>query len=270
MQPNEPEPFEALGAPPIVPLASLGEMLSPAVGASLARHPDARPAFIGMSLLASLEGRPPPDAPPLAPATGGGDSLQGEIRALEGILSDALNGVRQGSRDSLVARLALRLIDRMDQNRQARFRRYADPSVIWDHVESGDVVLVRASWLLERAGFRPVAYGGGATENSVRAWAPREAPKPLPRRQDLERDYPEAIMPLAELKKHHRNFVLTAREAQSVASGVPHDTTALDDGAEAMPVVSVSCAWTRRTPDAAHTSTARTPPLLTSARSLVH
>ena len=63
----EPEPFEVLGAPPIVSIDSLSRALSPAVSSSLSRHPDARPGHIGMHLLSWLEGRPPPDAPPMAP-----------------------------------------------------------------------------------------------------------------------------------------------------------------------------------------------------------
>ena len=77
---DEPEPFEALGAPPIASLASIGQVLSPAVGASLARHPSARAGFIGMHLLAHLEGRPPPDAPPMPPRSA--SDLRGEVSAL--------------------------------------------------------------------------------------------------------------------------------------------------------------------------------------------
>ena len=117
MEPNEPEPFEVLGAPPVVSLASIGQALSPAVGASLARHPDARPAFIGMHLLARLEGRPPPDAPPMAPRPPNSSDLMNEIRALEGMLSAALNGIRgQGPSSTLLSRLALRLIDQQHED----------------------------------------------------------------------------------------------------------------------------------------------------------
>ena len=198
-----------------------------------------------MHLLARLEGSAPPDTPPVPPQSS--SDMRSELRNLEGILSEALNHVRgQGSRDSILARLAVRLIDRMDEGRRARYRRYSDPQAIWDQVESGDVVLLRASWLLERAGYRPVAHGGSSTDDKQRgvsAWAPRAPPLPLPRRQELERDFPEAIMPLAELKQHHRSFVHVAREAQSVAYGAAHATSALDEGVEAMPVVSVSHCW---------------------------
>ena len=240
---DEPEPFEALGAPPIVSYASLGQALSPAVAASLSRHPDARPAFIGMHLLAHIEGAPLPDAPPLGAFSG---DLRGEVRALESMLSDALNWVRgHGPRDSSVAmRLAVRLIDQLDDDRRVRAMRYSEPNAIWDRVASGDVVLVRASWLLRRAGFVPVGREGRqCAEAECVCWIPRHSPQPLPRRQELETAHPEAIMPLAELKVMHRSFHEIAREAQSTAStttAAEAQRCAVDDGAEAMPVVTVS------------------------------
>ena len=237
----EPEPFEVLGAPPVVSLSSIASALSPAIAPSLARHPEARAGFIGMHLLSQLDGSQPPDAPPLAPRPEA--DMRSEIRMLEKILSDALNFVRgEGPRDnhSLMRRLALRLVDQMDADRHGRFLRYSDPQSIWDQVASGDVVLVRSSWLLHRAGYRPAAH---SRAGCVRAWVSREPPQPLPRRQELERDFPEAIMPLDELKRNHRKFIEIAREAQGMGMGAPRDTTALDDGVEAMPVLSVSHCW---------------------------
>ena len=81
MSTDEPEPFEVLGAPPVVSLSSISHALSPAVGASLSRHPDARAGFIGMHILAHIEGRRPPDAPPL-----GHQPESSDLRALEGML----------------------------------------------------------------------------------------------------------------------------------------------------------------------------------------
>ena len=260
----EPEPFEALGAPPVVSLSSLSEALSPAVGASLARHPDARPAFIGMHLLALLDGLPPPDAPPMAPRQAT-DGLRGEIKALEKILSDALNRVRHtvqgpGGGSNMMMRLALRLLDERDEDRQARASRYSDPASIYEQIESGDVVLIRASWLLERAGFVPISSRPGGLfgpqhndtrtaaekRRAIRAWVPRDPPKPLPRRQELERDHPEAILPLSELKQLSRQFVHTSREAVSNTWGVAKNNTAEEDGVEALPIVSISHSWEKQ------------------------
>ena len=90
-QNDEPEPFEVLGAPPIISFRSLSAALTPAVGASMGRHPAARPAFIGMHLLATMEGTPVPEAPPSAPRPP--SDQQHEVRALESVLQDALNNV---------------------------------------------------------------------------------------------------------------------------------------------------------------------------------
>lgn len=238
---DEPEPFEALGAPPLVSYASLESALAPAVRASLARHPDARPSFIGTYLLSVAEGTVLPDAPPMAPRPR--EDLRTEVRLLEGILSDALNRTRGGGGGgpSLFRRLAADLIERLDDNRRLRSSPYSDAQAIWDRVASGDVVLIRASWLLRRAGF---TQAGEAADHNY-CWVPSEAPQPLPRRQDIEAHFPEAIMPLEELKQQHRNFRFTAQEAQSTAAGVSRTTTAWQDGADAMPVLTVSHVWER-------------------------
>ena len=252
---DDPEPFEVLGAPPLAPFSSIEQALAPAINASLSRHPDARPSFIGMHLLARLQGEPLPDAPPRVPRSPSDPGLPDELRSLEGMLTEALNRVRgQGPSGSLLENLAVRLIDRMDDDRKARATRYTDAQLIWDQLASGDVVLVRASWLLKRAGFRPLPVERSRSctactsfdtfdEESlqgVRAWAPREPPQPLPRRQDLERDFPEAIMPLEELRRYERRFHSIAREAVNVNGA---GSTAQDEGVAALPVVSVSHCW---------------------------
>lgn len=229
---------EAPDALPLAGFASLEAALAPAVSASLARHPDARPCFIGMHLLALLEGTPLPDAPPMAPRPR--DDLRREVRLLEGTLTDALNRVQAsgGTRASLFRRLAADLIDRLDDNRRHRANPYSDSQAIWERVAKGDVVLVRASWLLQRAGF--VQCGDGK-HNYL--WVPHSPPQPLPRRQELESQYPEAIMPLDELQAQHRNFRYTSQEATSTAAGVAHTSNAWADGANSLPVLTVSHVW---------------------------
>ena len=224
-----------------------------------------------MHLLARLEGRDLPDVPPLAPRPQ--SDMRSELRALEGVLSDALNRVRGegGSNHSMLMRLAHRLIDQLDEDRRSRTSRYADPEHIYEQIARGDVILIRASWLLQRAGFRPIgpkqssqptpeadADGGAAATaaaaaaaaaareewlRGVRAWVPREPPKPLPRRQEIERDHRDAIMPLEDLRRYGRQFAQVASEAASVASGVARASSAEEDGVEAMAVVSVSHCW---------------------------
>lgn len=234
----EPEPFEVLGAPPLVSMESLSRVLEPAVGAAMARHPAARPAFIGMHLLAGLEGTAPPDAPPSVPRHHA--DLRAEARALEAVLTDALNSVNGRGDPNFISRLAAHLIENVNDERRERSRPYSDPEAIWSRVASGDVILIRASWLLHRAGFRQVGDGG---HNYL--WVPREPPQPLPRRQDIEREHPEAIMPLDALRAQHRNFVAVAGDAMTTASGVAEDTSALDDGAQALPVITISHCWER-------------------------
>ena len=245
----EPEPFEVLGAPPIVSIDSLSRALSPAVSSSLSRHPDARPGHIGMHLLSWLEGRPPPDAPPMAPrmASDGG-RLHDEMRSLEGILANALNVVRVGSNSTVpLSRLILQLIE-AEEHRRARTARYTTPDPIWSRIGSGEVILIRASWLLRRAGYRPIDHNGEVRDSlgaHAVGWVPQEAPKPLPRRQDLEANFPEAVMSLSELQALHRRFQDVAANAQRTrgAYAVPEVGSAKDDGVDALPVLSVSHCW---------------------------
>merc|ERR1719453_1993440 len=157
-QTSEPEPFEALGAPPIVSFRSLSSALTPSVGASMGRHPAARPAFIGMHLLATLEGTPVPDAPPSAPHPA--EDQQRAAKALEDVLQDALNQVTGRGDPNFFSRVAAHLIENVNEERRERARPYSDPEAIWSRIAAGDVVLIRASWLLHRAGFREVGETG--------------------------------------------------------------------------------------------------------------
>lgn len=183
-----------------------------------------------MHLLSSVEGTPAPLAPPYAPRTKG--SMQTELTGLAEVLTESLNVVRSQSGDR-VHNLAAHLIEQRDGGRRERAARYADPASIWSSVESGDVVLIRASWLLGRAGFEEIGPG---------LWVPsRGTVEPLPPRQEIEASFPEAIMPLDMLKDQHRAFKFATQEAVGGYGDEPVSAAAA--GAEALPVVAIAHCW---------------------------
>ena len=213
---------------------ALAEALQPAVVASLARQPAARAAFIGKHLLAAVEGAPPPLAPPYAPPAHG--AIEAELHELAHALTGALNDIRGVAKGGDLMRcLAAHLIEDRDGSRRERAARYTSPEAIWSAIEAGDVALVRASWLLGRAGFEEREAGSGV-------WSAAAAEvSPLPSRQELEASCPEAFMPLDELKLQHRNFKFATQEAVGGAGDEP--VAAAASGAEALPIVAVAHCW---------------------------
>ena len=71
---------------------------------------------------------------------------------------------------------------------------FSDPTSILRALKDGDVVLLKATWLLARAGFAEEEEPVKRT--TVRVWKPSVEPQPLPNRQQIEADFPEAIMPI--------------------------------------------------------------------------
>ena len=84
--------------------------------------------------------------------------------------------------------------------RHERANAYADPYAIWRAMRAGEAILVRASWLLKRAGYEEGEVEvDGASRGKVKVpdWVLRREARPLPHRAQIEKDYyPEAIMPV--------------------------------------------------------------------------
>lgn len=103
---------------------------------------------------------------------------------------------------------------------------------LMDVLRKGDIKLLSAKWLMTRAGFsaREVERSGKVQ----RKWAPSgKDPLPLPCRQALEREAPQAFLPLAELERQLAAF----REVAASTKGTERD------GIDAVPVVCFSHCW---------------------------
>ena len=115
---------------------------------------------------------------------------------------------------------------------------------IFAAARAGDAVLVRAQWLLARAGYK--RNSKERKGRTVYSWAlpSEDAPlSPMPCRQALEADHPEAVMPAAELEAVHAAYLATV-------AATPH--AAKEPGLSAVPVVLASHAWeTKEHPDPA-------------------
>ena len=104
-------------------------------------------------------------------------------------------------------------------------------------VKTGDVALVRGSWLLERAGYRQttVTIKDGRHEPRVHKWVRHEAcsVRSLPMRQELEAQSPDAYIPVEELEDYLEQF----RSISAAAHADPN---------YAIGVISVSHCWERQ------------------------
>ena len=109
---------------------------------------------------------------------------------------------------------------------------YDDAASIWDAMRDEQAILVRASWLLKRAGYEEgeveVEYevtdwdadkdaDGNRPKVQKKAkvpgWVLRREAAPLPHRSQIEKDHPEAIMPVDECEAGHAKM-------REVAAGV--------------------------------------------------
>ena len=123
----------------------------------------------------------------------------------------------------------------------------ADCASLVEAVQSHSVLLVKATWLLDRAGWRWLE-----AEDSVEAGAPsrrgghqkkekqylqRLPPQPLPSRLALEREHRHAILTADELVGLHERHAATL----SAISAAGHDAHALEGSA----IVVVSACWVR-------------------------
>lgn len=113
---------------------------------------------------------------------------------------------------------------------------YTSPEPIFQMVARGEVVLLRATWILQGCGYTEIADGH---------WKP--PPKgfcvqPLPCRQQLEATAniaAAATVPADELRANYARF----RDMVSRVHNHYDGRSAQDDGVDALPVVSVSHCW---------------------------
>ena len=111
-------------------------------------------------------------------------------------------------------------------------------------LNAGEVVLLSGRWLLERAGY--VESHKHIMQHSMQIpWtlqadhANGDLPPPLPNRQQLEAEYPDAIISASAVEKIHRNFLATVHEAVNEFDG----RSAHNDGVVAVPILAVSHCW---------------------------
>ena len=134
------------------------------------------------------------------------------------------------------------------QARRAAADVYTQSESLVGAVRAGDVLLVRGTWILWRAGYEPVeveeqAYTYGSKITLTHYKKRREAVA-LPNRQQIEAEHPAAALPAEELEALHA--ALRANAAMENRYG----PSAVEDGFDAMPIVSASQCWyTRDHPD---------------------
>ena len=133
---------------------------------------------------------------------------------------------------------------------------YDDAASIWDAMRDEQAILVRASWLLKHAGYEEgevkvhvdvyvEARKAGTMEVRVPGWVLRREAAPLPHRSQIEKEHPEAIMPVEECEAGHAKMREVAAEARR--GGISHTSEAERAALDAVPVFVLSHCW--ETPD---------------------
>jgi len=101
-------------------------------------------------------------------------------------------------------------------------------------LRQGDVVLLSGKWLMKRAGFdgKDVDRHGQRTTK----WQPKRAATPLPCRQQLEKEAPEAFIQVAEIERMVAAFHAMLKDVRGAER----------DNIDAVPVVVASHCWEER------------------------
>ena len=130
---------------------------------------------------------------------------------------------------------------------------YDDAASIWEAMRDEQAILVRASWLLKRAGYEEgeveveytVKENGELVKKKAKkpGWVQRRDAAPLPHRAQIEKDHPEAIMPVEECEAGHTKMREVAAKVVKVYPNPEAQRAAL----EAVPVLVASHCW--ETPD---------------------
>ena len=214
-----------------VHLARLEGVLSEAVNAAAAAQPTEPLAFVGAHLLGT---EPPPGN---APPDGAEPQLsEADIGKMEAAITEALNAAVGMATSEDVAQLvgehlmAAAATER--EERRAAAAQYTEPAAVFAAVRSGDVLLLKSEWVMQRGG-----YDKEEDNKKGLMWVLRREAQPLPCRQEIEEHHPEAIMSADELERLYSQ--LERKEING--EDIPID---------ALPVVSVSHCWeTRDEPD---------------------
>ena len=136
-----------------------------------------------------------------------------------------------------------------DDARREAANVYTQPESLVGAVRAGDVLLVRGTWILWRAGYEPVeveeqAKSFVSNKITLTHYEKRREAVALPNRQQIEAEHPAAALPAEELEALHA--ALRATAAMKYLDG----SSAAKDGFDAMPIVSASQCWyTRDHPD---------------------
>ena len=214
-----------------VHLARLEGVLSEAVNAAAAAQPTEPLAFVGAHLLGT---EPPPGN---APPDGAEPQLsEADVGKMEAAITEAVNAAVGMATSEDVAQLvgehlmAAAAAER--EERRAAAAQYTEPAAVFAAVRSGDVLLLKSEWVMQRGGY-------DKEENNKKGlmWVLRREAQPLPCRQEIEEHHPEAIMSADELERLYSQLERKDR----FGGDIPID---------ALPVVSVSHCWeTRDEPD---------------------
>ena len=83
-------------------------------------------------------------------------------------------------------------------------------------MRAGEAILVRATWLMMRAGYEEgeVEVMRLGEEVMEPGWVLRREAAPLPHRSQIEKDHPEAIMPVEECEAGYAKMREVASEAK--------------------------------------------------------
>ena len=229
-----------------VHLARLEGVLSEAVNAAAAAQPTEPLAFVGAHLLGT---EPPPGN---APPDGAEPQLsEADVGKMEAAITEALNAAVGMATSEDVAQLvgehlmAAAATER-EERRAAAAAQYTEPAAVFAAVRSGDVLLLKSEWVMQRGG-----YDKEEDNKKGLIWVLRREAQPLPCRQEIEEHHPEAIMSADELERLYSQLVRKERNYgfhYSLLERKERDDK--DIPIDALPVVSVSHCWeTRDEPD---------------------
>ena len=135
--------------------------------------------------------------------------------------------------------------DRAEEERRAAAAQYTEPEALFAALHKGDVMLLSARWVMARAGYEEEEvdlryikvedeYSG---KKKVKKWFKRREALPLPCRQEIEAQHPEAILSADQIERLYGQLKRD-KNWQGVQSP------------DALPILSASHCWeTRDAPD---------------------